>query len=139
MFKRVSLLLLIVFCTAILMQCGGGGGKYSELASVLDDMIKAQEEYIDDLNKVNNAAEAAKAIDNFANKMVAITPKMKDIEKKYPELKTQKEPPKELRGYLEKLSEVGGKLGKVSAEKMAQYATDPDVQKAAQRLAKTMQ
>lgn len=136
MFKKL-LTLSIIFILLIAINCSKSR-KYEDMKNLFRDIIKAQEHYISDIEKVENVKDAANAINRLAEQMEKFIPKMKELEKKYPELKNQKEPPVELRDIIAKMAEVGSKMGEASMHKMVEYATKPEVQKAAKRLGESM-
>jgi ribonucleotide reductase alpha subunit len=114
-------------------------GKYGELKEYMNDVIKANEEYITSLEKAGSAKDVAEAITELGNKMEKLTKKGEEIEKKFPELKSmdKKNPPKELKEEFEKLEQMAQKLLTVSM-KMMKYMMDPEVMKASQEMAKKM-
>ena len=88
------------------------------------------------LDKADNAKDAAKAMNRFADGLEDIWPKMKEISKKYPELKDKDNPPEELKESQKKAGELAKKW-RLIYEAHA-YMQDPEVQKAQKRLSAEM-
>lgn len=122
-----------------LISCGGGG-KYSDAKAVMNDYCDSMSNFADELNKAGNAVDVAKAINNFSDEMEKYIPKLKELDKKYPEMKTQKEEeiPAELKPVMERLQkEIMPKF--ISAMgKIQQYMNDPLVQEANKKMSETM-
>lgn len=126
----LAVLLLIAGCT-------GSKGKYADAKEVNKEYMALVQGYIDDLDKTENAQDAAKAIDRFADGMQALWPKMKALAEKYPELKDRDNIPEELMEMQAEAAEVGKKMG-AAMMKLMPYMKDPEVQKAQKRLQETM-
>ena len=124
----LAVLLLIAGCT---------GSKYADAKKVNKEYMALVQGYIEDLDKTENAQDAAKAINRFADGMKALWPKMKALSEKYPELKDQNNIPEELKEMQAEAAEVGKKMGS-SMMKLMPYMQDPEVQKAQKRLQETM-
>lgn len=112
-------------------------GKYAEIAPTLEDLIKANEVYVEALGKATTADAVADAMDTLSGKMEALVPKMKAIEEKFPEFKTQDEPPAELKPYMDRIMGAMGKMMEAMT-KVTQFATDPKVITAQERYDKVM-
>lgn len=136
--KRFALLAVTIFFIFALVSCGGGG-KYAEAKDVMEKQCDLMNNFADDMNKAGNAADAAKAIDNFREGMEKIIPEYKDLESKYPELKGKEEDmPAELKPVMDKMmKEVMPKFAS-SMGKMQQYMSDPAVQEAYKKMGEAM-
>ncbi len=133
--KGLVFLLMCILPAALLFA--GCGGKYSDVKKVNAEYVALVQRYVDDLEKVTNAKDAAKAIDRFVDGMQDLWPKMKALAKKYPELKDRNKAPEELKELQAKAQEMGRKMG-AAMRKLMPYMQDPEVQKAQKRLQAVM-
>jgi len=133
--KTISLLLSIAVIGMFIISCGGS--KYSDLESVTNAYLKAVDGLISDVDKVNNASDAAKALNNYADKMEKLIPELKRISEKYPDFKNMKSNDKntdpKLAAINDKMKEKMKKLIPTMI-KLMKYYNDPEVKKAQQRL-----
>lgn len=114
-----------------------GGGKYADAKEVMADSLKVMESFIGDMDKASDSQAVVKAINAFSKDMADLKPKLQDLEKKYPELKDQAEPPEELKPMVKQMEEMSGKMMNAMM-KLMQYANDPEVQKAQEAMTKLM-
>jgi hypothetical protein len=128
---------LIVGVTACKKDEYAALGKYAEVGPVMDTMIKATEVYIADLDKSTTADAVAAAMDVITEKMTALAPKMKAIGEKFPEFKSQDNPPAELKPFNDRLTGMMEKLFAVLG-KVAPFASDPKVMAAQEKYNKVM-
>ena len=122
---------------AVLLLIAGCAGKYADAKKVNKEYMALVQGYVDDLEKTENAQDAAKAINRFADGMEALWPKMKALSEKYPELRDRNNVPEELKEMQAEAAEVGKKMGSAMM-KLMPYMQDPEVQKAQKRLQETM-
>ena len=108
------------------------GGKYANIKPVIEDMARVFEKFVTGLEKAENADAVAAALDYHSKAMIALAPKMKEIMKKYPELKDEKTHPEELKPLLTKMDELAKKMMGAFG-KIGQYTKDPKVQEAMKR------
>ena len=113
-------------------------GKYADVGPVMDKMIQANEKYVDALEKAENAEQVAAAINGMTDAMIEMAPAMKAIEEKFPEFKTQEEPPAELKPLNDKLMAVMMRMFGVM-NKLTEYESDPLVAAAQERYNKAME
>ncbi len=132
-----KLLFCIVLCLFVFAGTIYGGGKYDDVKPVIEKMTKVFEKFVIGLEKAGSADAVAAAFDYTAKEMKTIAPKIKEFEKKYPELKDEKIHPEELKPLLKKFDDLVKRMIGVFA-KIAQYANDPKVQEARKRFEKTM-
>ena len=123
----------MLFALVLAFGLACGGGKYGDVKDALNDLIAMQEDYITAIQGAQNAGDVAKAINKYTDKFLQIKPRLESFEQKYPELKTQKEPPAELKDSFERLTRSAEKLATASFSLM-KYLGDPEVQKATERL-----
>ncbi len=113
------------------------GGKYDDAVKVNDEFFGIMEKFVNTLEKADSADSVAKAMNGFADGIDLITPKMKKVLEKHPELKDQKTIPEELKA-LQKKGEALQKKFSQSFMKAMQYGQDAKVQKAQQRISNAM-
>jgi hypothetical protein len=114
-----------------------GGGKYEDVKPLIEKMSGAFEKFITDMEKAENADAVVAALDAFAEVMKKLGPKVREITKKYPELKDEKTHPEELKPLLKKMDELGKKMFGVLG-KLQQFANDPKVKEAYKRFGEAM-
>jgi hypothetical protein len=133
--KKVALFAvvgLIVFAGVVY-----GGGKYAEIKPILEKMAASLEKFVTDMEKAENADAVVAGLDAFTDVMKKLAPEMREILKKYPELKDEKTHPEELKPLLKKMDELGKKLFGVMG-KIQQFANDPKVKEANNRFMAAM-
>lgn len=114
-----------------------GGGKYAEIKPIIEKMVVSFEKFITDMEKADNADAVVAGLDAFTEMIKKLAPKMKEIIKKYPELKDETTHPEELKPLLKKMDELGKKMFGVMG-KIQQFANDPKVKEANQRFMEAM-
>ena len=129
-YRSIRMLCLL---SLLFLLNGCGGEKYADVKEANEDVVKAMESYMAELDKSENAKDVAKAMDHFADKMEALVPKMKKLAEKYPELEDASDLPEELKDSQEKLEALGQKFAG-SMMKLMPYLNDPEVQKAQERM-----
>lgn len=126
----------IVLGVVVIMFLAGStvyAGKYADIKPVIEEMATTFEKFVTGMEKAENADAVAAAFDYHAKAMTALAPKMKEILKKYPELKDDKTHPEELKPLLTKMDELTKKLTGLMMGKFGQYANDPKVKEAMER------
>jgi hypothetical protein len=133
--KRIILVALVglVLCAGIVY----GNGKYGEIKPLIEKMGTAFENFILGLEKAEDANAIAAALDAFSKIMKDLAPKMREIVKKYPELKDEATHPEELKPLLKKMDEMGKKMIGLMG-KIQQFANDPKVTEANKRFMEAM-
>jgi len=112
-------------------------GKYAEVGPVMDKMIKLLEDLVAGMDKAATADEVAASMNAYSDKVAEILPKMNEIGDKFPEFKTQDQPPAELKPYNDRLMAMMGKLYSATS-KADQFASDPKVAAAREKYDKVM-
>jgi len=129
-----------LFALVALVITGCSTGKYADVKSYLQDTIKMQEKYISTIEGAKSGSEVASAIETFADGLVEMAEKGKELEKKYPELNFKdKQFPPELKAEMDKLDEVGKRMITASTSIGMKYMRDPAVLKAQMSMAKKLQ
>jgi hypothetical protein len=130
---------MIVLCVVVFIfgTIACGGGKYADAKKVIAKSNKVLEGFLGEMDKADNAEAVAAAITGFTNEMEKIAPEMKKLEEKHPELKGSQGIPPELGEEGKKMMELWGKFASVMM-KIQQFADDPEVQKAQEKLENIM-
>lgn len=131
---RIGMLCLLV---SLFLLNGCGGKKYADAEESYKDMINVMDEYVAQLDKSQNAKDVARAMNSFADKMEALAPRMEKLAEKYPELENASDLPEELKEWQEKATAAAQKMA-ASMMKIMPYMSDPEVQKAQERMAAGM-
>ncbi len=133
--KRIPVIFLSLFVIPFLII--GCGGKYSDVKKVNEKYISLIEDYIADIDKVDNAEDAAKAVNKFADGMEDLWPKMQEFAKKYPELKDKTNPPEELKEIDKRVQDTSKKMV-AAMMKLMPYMMNRKVLNAEKRLGSFM-
>ena len=134
MVKKLMLFLILICLTPFFSNCGG---KYDDAVSLNGEFVEVMGDYVEDLDKADSAKTVAAAMNNFADKMEDLGPRLKEMAQKYPELNDPKNLPDELRASQKKSEELGRQMAG-SMMKMMQFMTSPEVQAAQQRMSQAM-
>ncbi|MDA3896360.1 MAG: hypothetical protein PF482_09455 [Desulfobacteraceae bacterium] len=129
---------LIVLLSFLMIAVIGCGGKYSDAVAVNESFLDAMIDYTDSLEKSDTAGKVADAMNEFADRMEVLGPKMKKISEKYPELKDPENQPEEFKQLRQKSDEMEKHFAG-SFMKTMKYMGDPEVRKAQQRFSAAMQ
>lgn len=131
----------MVWLAVVLMVGGavacGGGGKYASAKSLIAKQIDIMNDYAGAMEKAGNAQDVAAALNAYAAGSKDLIPAMKKVQKQFPEMMTQAEPPAELKPEMDKMKEVMTRIIAASM-KAAQYMQDPAVQEAQKKLGEAM-
>ncbi len=129
--KNALCLIACAICVLGMINCGEG--KYTDAKRVTIKYLEAMEKYALEVERSNTPDALAQAVDRFVDEMAALRPEMEAIEKKYPELTDMATPPSELEDLALRMDTLSQRM--VAAQtKLMQYSTDPDVQRALQKL-----
>jgi diaminopimelate decarboxylase len=134
---RKRYLLVGLACVGLLLVIGCGKTDYKDFVKVNTQFIDAMDEYTSNMDQANDAASIADATNQFADPMEKLAPEMKKIRGKYPQLRDKTKIPEELRSLNERAKQVALKFPQTLMKPM-QYAHDPDVMAAVQRLQQAM-
>lgn len=130
-------LVLSVLC-AVFVLTVGCGEKYGDAIDVREDFINLMSRYIDDIDKADNAKAVASAMNNYADGVAKLAPRIREINKKYPELKDPDNQPEEFQKATKAQEEVMARFGSTFMKTMP-YMNDPEVRQAQQRITLAMQ
>lgn len=125
---------------AFLISCGGSG-KYSDIKSFINDVIKTQESFLASVEKAGSADDIVNAVNTFGDSIIKLGEQSMELKKKYPESENwDKEPPAELKAEFDRLNAQTEKFEKVFiAENIRKFMMDPKVQMAFMDMGKKME
>jgi len=130
-----AVVFLLFFCSTVY-----GGGVYSEFKLLMDKVVLSLEKLTTGLEQAEDADDVVTALDGYTSDILPLAPKMKELIKKYPELKDLKDKntyPEELKPVMEKIEKLGERI-LVGFVKVQQYTNDPKVKAAQIRWLKAM-
>jgi hypothetical protein len=131
----VTVVFLLLFGLAVY-----GGGVYSEVKLLMEKVVLSLEKLTTGLEEAEDADDVVAALDSYTSDILPLAPKMKELIKKYPELKELKDEntcPEELRPVMQKIEELGERMV-LGFVKVQQYTNDPKVKAAQIRWLKAM-
>lgn len=133
---RVKLIvgMILIGLVAVLIACGG---KYADAEKVFTEFADAMDVYLQDLEEAKDADATAKAINEFADVMEGLAPRMQKISAKYPELKDPENTPEKLKPIKERSDKTAMKMAGTFMKAM-QHMKNPEVNAAFTRLGKVM-
>jgi hypothetical protein len=131
-----SALVAVVGLLAVTFTLTGCADKYADVKKSQSEFVKITNAYVADLDKVSSAKSAAKAMNNYADQLEKLMPKMKQLSEKYPEIKDSKVPSELME--MEKETEAAAFKMAGSFMKLMPYMNDPKVMEAQQRMASVM-
>jgi len=133
--KRILIVSMLFTALLAFQACGGG----NDPKSVMGDYLTVTEGYITEMEKCESAQDVVKATDNFAEKMKTMAPRLKAMIEANPELKGMKanQLPEGFEQYKSRFESLGPRMMGIMG-KLMQYANDPEVKAANERLQKVM-
>jgi uncharacterized protein YjgD (DUF1641 family) len=126
--------ILVVGFVILSYACGGGG---DDPKSVMKDFFSVMDDFFMDMEKAENADHIVAAINNYSEKMQKMTPRLKQLKEKYPELMNMKDVPEEFKEFEAKIKEMQPKMMGLMG-KLMKYASDPKVQEAQKKMMEAM-
>ena len=132
--KRLFSILTIISLFLILSACRGGDTP----KSVMSDYFDVVENYVNNMEKTDSADDVVDAIETFFKKMKALTPRIKAIMEKHPELlKGMKggKLPEEYKELNDRSQKIMQRLAR-SFSVIMKYDNDPKVKEAEKKLIK---
>jgi hypothetical protein len=130
-------LVLECLLMSILLISGCRQHKYADAVQANEQYINLVETYVADMEKAGDAKDVARAMNQFADGMEKLFPKMRKIAEKYPELKDRDDIPPELKDLQQRAQAVAAKMGGAMI-KVGPYMNDPEVQKAQKHFQEVM-
>lgn len=136
---KVKLLITLLAVSLLMLACGGSAGSDSPRA-VLEQNLKMMDDLSNALEKAENADQVAAALNQYTKEIEKFGPKMKALMEKYPELANKEGKfPEELKDFEEKFEAMGMKMMGAMMGKVMQFATDPKVTEAQQKMMEASQ
>lgn len=129
---------MIIFAAALFCLTGYSKGKYNDVKIVMDNLIKAEESFIVSVDAEKSSEDVIKAFNALSSALAILKPQMIELEKKYPELKDEKNTSPELKKVMEKFESINSKVIQTFQVISAKYAGDEKVQNACHELQKAM-
>ena len=130
--------LMYLLCCGLLVFTFGCGGKYDDAVDLQEDFISLAGDYVAAMDSADSADEIAAAMNDYADGLAEMAPRVREINEKYPELKNPDQQPEQFRQTAKEHEAVMQKVGS-SFMKAMPYMGDPDVQQAQQRITLAMQ
>ncbi len=127
--RRLVVPTLLVLAVLTMLGCG----KYSDAIQLNRQYIDLMDQYLSDLDESGSAADVAKAMNDYADELEVLWPKMQAVSEKYPELKDRSNQPEEMKASQQEVEEVAKRFGS-SMMKVMPYMRDAEVRKAQKRL-----
>jgi hypothetical protein len=127
MYQKIAGLL---FITALVLSNGCGTGRYTDIKSVMGDIIDARGRFVADVKQAKTPKEAADAIIALGTEMKKLWPRYEELGKKYPELQNPDSLPLELKQLVDALSITAEQRDAELTNLLMLYPGDPVVQKA---------
>ncbi|MFP4572707.1 MAG: hypothetical protein ACLFNW_07035 [Desulfobacterales bacterium] len=78
---------MIRLCCVLLVFTFACGGKYSDAVEVQEDFIGLAGDFVDAMDSADSADKVATAMNNYADVLEDLMPRVREINEKYPELR----------------------------------------------------
>lgn len=138
--KNTTLCLVALLALTLLAMAGCSSDKYADAKSLMKDQASVAESYVSGLESAGSADDVAAVIDKYTDDMKSLIPRIKEFQKKYPELSSYSSAagtPDEVKPEMDRLKEAMGKIQSATMN-MMKYMMDPKVQQSFQRMAKEL-
>ena len=106
--------------------------KYEDIKELFNWYLEATIDVVNVLENSQDTKQIAQALEDYVDATLEFVPQMEQFEEKYPELSEMSDPPQELEEIMERFEKTMERAGTAFGG-LAQYAEDPDVQKAMER------
>lgn len=110
---------------------------YEDAKLVLKVLAVSIEDFVENMNKVDQPEDIAKVLDNFAESMKGLVPKFNEIIEKYPEFKEEDTHPEELKPLFQRIDKDFQEMMKVYGKVNANI-DDPAVKEADKKYKEVM-
>ncbi len=104
--------------------------KYPEAVKVLNDTIGFQEKFLKVLTEEKKAEDVVKALGTFADELVSLQPKIKELDSRYPDMKDPEKLPGEIKKLIARIEELNKRLKRETGRVLEKYSKEPAVRKA---------
>jgi Tfp pilus assembly protein PilO len=123
--KNVNVIGLVLISLSALVFSGNcAKGKYNDMAVAMEKQKNLQNEFINKMDKADNAKDVASALSAYSKSMADLEPVFAELEKKYPELQ---ELPEELKDLDKALADQGEIISTRISDKILKFSEDPAV------------
>lgn len=115
-------------------------GSSNDPKAVMNEYFNTMDTYVTDLGKAASADDVVKAVEKTVASLKVVMPKLKELAKKYPELKNMQpgaKMPEALKEFEQKANELMPKMMGVMGV-MMKYGQDPKVMAAMQKFQEVM-
>lgn len=134
MLKR---LIYLLFCTTLLAFAVACAEDYGDAVKAQEDFIDLASDFAAEMDAADSAGKVAAAMNHYAEGMAELAPRIREINKKYPELRDPEKVPEKLKKTTEDQKEVMSEVSS-SFMKAMPYMNDPEVQAAQNRISQAM-
>lgn len=124
----------LVLLVAVICQAGD---KYEAARQLFEEYVPVVETYLDAVEKAETAPACARAINSFAGRVEELAPKLRELDRKYPDLKHEQSVPPRYAALEKKADALTERFGR-SFIRIARFIGDPAVAKANDRLVVAM-
>lgn len=133
--KKLLTICMLAGLIIAFQACGGG----NDPKSVMGEYLTIMDGYIENMEKAESAEQVAAAMNECAERMEAIIPRMKAMMEAHPELKTMRGEnlPDEFSEFSERIKAMGPRMMGLMG-KLMQYGNDPVVKEANRKFQEAM-
>lgn len=129
---------MIRLCCVLLVFTFACGGKYSDAVEVQEDFIGLAGDFVDAMDSADSADKVATAMNNYADVLEDLMPRVREINEKYPELRNPDKVPEKFEQTAEEHQAVTQQVGS-SFMKAMPYMSSPEVRQTQERIIVAMQ
>lgn len=133
--SRIQVLMLAVVLAFTLLACGAS--PENQAIKLNAEFVALTEAYVAELDEAGDAKSVAKAMNNYADGLERVMPKMRELSEKHPELKDQTKYSDELKAAQKESEAVAQKMVGTFMKTM-QHSRDPEVKAAQERIGNAM-
>jgi hypothetical protein len=127
-----ALFCLLVAITAV--SSATGDENYADAEVLLKQLISIQKEYIHALKKANKDDEIISAINSFGDSLITLHPKIIEVNKKYPEIRSFNKVPENIFSLLESSKDYNKKVHDITLLIVYRFSYNDNVKKAIDKM-----
>ncbi len=132
--KTISLLIVLSF---VIIGCADS--KYAEVIKVMNELTEAYNIFNGSLEKAATDDDVVAAMESLIEKVKVLVPESKELNKKFPEIKSRNTMPEELKEPYNLLREAGRNMIKIyETDNMKKIINSPKVKKTNKKLLKVI-
>ncbi|HPQ53413.1 MAG TPA: hypothetical protein PK253_09195 [Spirochaetota bacterium] len=128
--KHLYAAVLCLLITIPATRFAAGEGDYSDVTAVMNQLISVQKEYIRALKKAKKDDEIITAINSFGDSVISLHPKILEINKKYPGLRSANKIPGNVYELIESSKEYSKKVHDMTLLIVYRFSYNKNVKKA---------